>query len=496
MPVNVAGTLDVDGSFYEGCGCTPADAVACPDGVFCVAGQFGYTCATPSPTAAPTLMPTGIPSPAPTSMPTRTKNPCLSPGGGAYMCSPNGTELTLDYCGIGDEDLPDVEACLDAFGRGTATRVNLRFNYLTMLTEDIFRGLGQVDRLYLNNNALSSLPTEIFQSLGRLEVLNLNGNSLTSLSAGLFQGLGQLEHLWVNLNRLTTLPAELFDGLVLLQSLDLRLNPGLQCVPRNDAAVVEVSELSSGGCGCSLSSTLLCDAGTTCTFGRFGYTCATPAPTPAPVLPGNNTCLDPASDGYVCTSPGTEIDFSYCGLTNDNLVEVADCLDVFGRDNVTRLYLRYNYLTFLQTDLFDGCGNLEHLYLNDNGLTTLPAEIFQGLGKLKVLNMNRNSLAALPETLFEVHDNSTAPVQLQELWMNMNLLTTLPDGLFQGLQLLEILDLRLNPGLQCVPRNYAVTLNVDDDLSAEMCECTPAQAVMCPAGVECVPGVLGYVCGV
>ncbi len=496
IPANVAATLAADSTSFGGCGCAPEAAVTCPDGVFCMPGLLGYICATPTPTAAPTLMPTGLPSPAPTAMPTRAKNPCLNPDNGAYMCTANGTEINLDFCGIGDEDLPDVATCLDDFGRDTATRIFLRFNYLTLLTEDIFGGLGHVERLYLNNNGLNSLPAEIFQALGKLEVLNLNGNSLTALSADLFQGLGQLKHLWINMNRLSTLPAEVFYGLGQLQSLDLRLNPDLQCVPANDAAVVEVSELSSSGCGCSPSSVVGCDTGTTCTWGTFGYTCATPAPTPAPVLPGNNTCLDPTSDGYVCNPPGTEIDFSYCGITNDDLQEVAACLDTFGRDNVTHLYLRYNYLTFVQTDLFHGLGHLEHLYLNDNGLTTLPAEIFQGLGNLKVLNMNRNSLAALPGNLFHEHDNSTAPELLQELWMNMNLLTTLPIGLFGGLRELELLDLRLNPDLQCVPTNDAVTLHVDENATFDMCECTPAQAVMCSVGDECVSGVVGYVCGV
>lgn len=390
--------------------------------------------------------------------------------------------------------------CLDVFGRETATRVSMGFNYIRTLPQDIFQGLGHVERLSLSNNLLSSLPTEIFQPLGKLKTLNLNGNSLTFLSASLFHGLGQLQDLWINFSRLTSLPAELFDGLGALKSLDLRMNPDLQCVPDNVAEAVDVNELSSHGCGCSLTPIdMMCDTGETCVPGELGYTCATPSPTPAPLAPGNNTCLDPLSDNYVCTAPGTAIDLSYCGITDDDLEEVAACLDAFGRGTITQLHLRYNFLTRIQADLFQGCGQLEHIYLNDNGLNTLPAEVLQGVGNLKVLSLNRNSLTVLPGNIFQPHDNSTAtnstaPRQLQELLLNMNGLTTLPAEIFGELPLIEELDLRLNPDLQCLPNNSAANVHVDGDFSPGMCECNPVQAVICAFGTVCSPGESGYTC--
>lgn len=496
VPANKAKTLDVGTISANKCGCFPVEAVKCEGGVPCMPGELGYTCSTPAPSPVPTPMPTVLPSPAPTASPTRTKTPCLNPNSEAYKCNTNGTEIDLGYCGITDDDLEDVERCLDVFGRDTATRVFLRFNYLTTLPEDLFQGLGNVDRLYLNNNVLSSLPTEIFQSLGNLDILNLNGNSLTYLSGSLFQGLGQLEHLWINDNLLTTLPAEIFHGLGKLNSLDLRLNRDLQCVPINSATTVDVNELASGACGCSLTPLVMCGTGQTCMPGERGFTCLTSAPTPAPVAPGNNTCLDPASEDYLCNTAGTEIDFSYCGITDDNQDEIAACIDVFGRDTMTHMYLRYNYLTAIQADLFEGCGNLEHVYLNDNSLTTVPAEVFQGLEKLNVLNMNRNALAALPGSLFQQKNgNSTGLGQLRELWLNQNQLTSLPAQVFEDLKSLEILDLRLNPDLQCIPDNVAVTEKVDH-ISSDMCECTPFQAVTCGVGLVCSPGQFGYTCNV
>lgn len=493
VPSNEATTLEVDDLSSTMCGCFPVGAVTCEDGVFCMPGEFGYTCATPAPTPSPTPGPTASPSPQPTPAPTITRNACLNPSSDAYLCNVNGTELTLDYCGITDDDLEDVATCLDVFGRDDATSVFLRFNYLTALPENLFQGIGHVQEIYLNNNDLRSLSADVFQSLGKLAVLNLNGNALSSLSANHFQGLGQLQHLWLNMNLLSTLPAELFEGLGQLTSLDLRLNSDLQCVPANVADVVETTELYSDVCGCSLRGTILCDAGLTCMPGEHGYTCATSAPTPAPVLPGNNTCLDPASDNYVCSTGGTEIDFSYCGITDDILEDVAACMDVFGRDTIKSVHLRYNYLTSVSEDLFRGLRYVEHIYLNDNELITLPEEVFQGLGELQFLNLNRNSLGGLPGSIFHRQDaNSTGPAALRRLYANMNLLTTLPAELFENLDLLETLDLRLNPDLQCVPNNAAVTLEVDD--VSGLCECTPAQAVTCAVGSTCVAGEFGYMC--
>lgn len=496
VPTSSAQSVVVDNIVSEGCRCTPIGAVTCDAGVVCMPGEFGYTCVTPAPTPAPMPMPAAAPSPAPTAMPTIVKNPCLNPAGMDYRCNVNGTELNLDYCGIENEDMEDVKMCLDAFGRENTTTVSIRFNYLTSLPDNIFLGLGSTERLFLTNNGLSQLPNDIFQSLGKLEVLDLNGNSLTYLTAGVFQGLGQLQHLRINFSQLTTLPAGLFQGLAGLKSLDLRMNSELQCVPENVAETLDINELAPGGCGCSLLPTLMCDADQDCMPGEFGYTCTTPAPTPAPAVPGNNTCLDPASDAYKCNTSGTEIDFSYCGITDEDLEEVAACLDVFGRANMSHLHLRYNILTRIQADLFQGCGQLEHISLNDNGLTTLPLEVLEGVGELKVLNLNRNSLIAFPGNLFQQHGNLTAPRQLQKLLLNMNSLSTLPAELFLELQLLEELDLRLNPGLQCVPSNTAVTVVVDDDFTPEICECSPAQAVTCAFDLICVPGEVGFTCGV
>ncbi|CAN0345604.1 unnamed protein product, partial [Pylaiella littoralis] len=69
--------------------------------------------------------------------------------------------------------------------------------------------------------------------------------------------------------------------------------------------------------------------------------------------------------------------------------------------------------------------------------------------------MNRDALTALPGNLFQqqIVNSTTGFRQLHELWLDQNYLTTLPAELFEKLRSLDLLDLRLNPDLQCIPNN-------------------------------------------
>lgn len=48
--------------------------------------------------------------------------------------------------------------------------------------------------------------------------------------------------------------------------------------------------------------------------------------------------------------------FIDCGITDDDLVDLAACLDNIGRENITLLSLRFNQLTSLRADIFVGLG--------------------------------------------------------------------------------------------------------------------------------------------
>ncbi len=84
-----------------------------------------------------------------------------------------------------------------------------------------------------------------------------------------------------------------------------------------------------------------------------------------------------------------------------------------------------------------GC-DLIGLRLSDNQLTTLPGGIFHGLQNLQELNLVGNQLTALPGEIFHGLQN------LQNLDLSSNQLTALPGEIFHGLQNLRELFLRNN----------------------------------------------------
>src|SRR6185369_4024554 len=78
------------------------------------------------------------------------------------------------------------------------------------------------------------------------------------------------------------------------------------------------------------------------------------------------------------------------------------------------------------------------LDLSNNQLRTLPEGLFQGLTVLQMIDLSHNQLTDLPERLFR--DLAT----LQLLCLHDNQLSTLPAGLFQGLETLQRLYLSEN----------------------------------------------------
>ena len=90
---------------------------------------------------------------------------------------------------------------------------------------------------------------------------------------------------------------------------------------------------------------------------------------------------------------------------------------------------------------------------NNRRLKTLPDGLFDGLSSLQVLDLSGNQFKTLPEGLFQALDSLIC------LSLYGNELTTLPAGVFDGLTNLQELDLR---------KNHLVGLTRDDPLFAEM----------------------------
>ena len=114
---------------------------------------------------------------------------------------------------------------------------------------------------------------------------------------------------------------------------------------------------------------------------------------------------------------------------------------------ITVLRLGNKGLTSLKAGDFAGLSGLENLSLEANRLSDLPEDLFAGLSNLKYLALPYNQLTELPEGLF------ASLSKLQDLRLDSNPLDDLPQGLFSELPSLRYLWLdhtrltHLAPGL-------------------------------------------------
>ena len=106
---------------------------------------------------------------------------------------------------------------------------------------------------------------------------------------------------------------------------------------------------------------------------------------------------------------------------------------------ITSLNLGYKSISVLKSGDFGGLSSLTTLYLhNNNLLTSLPEDVFDGLSSLKFLNMQDNGLTSLPVNVFDGLSS------LSRIFLYNNELTTLPNGLFEGVTTLQLLHLQGN----------------------------------------------------
>ena len=88
--------------------------------------------------------------------------------------------------------------------------------------------------------------------------------------------------------------------------------------------------------------------------------------------------------------------------------------------------------------MFAGLTGLQDISLDDNSLTTLPEDVFAGRSGLRTLSLEHNSLASLPEDVF---DGLTG---LTTIHLNNNSLASLPEDVFDGLTGLTTIHLNNN----------------------------------------------------
>ena len=373
----------------------------------------------------------------------------------------------------------------------------LNSNRITELPPGAFRGLSDLAELNLRSNALRVLPQGIFAELVSLERLDLNLNEISELRPGAWSGLSRLQSLGMSGNRLIRLEPGMLVGLDQLDSLSIGgriatiANATFSSLGRLSYLSVETVDFSQIEVGTEGSPSIksLHVYANEATGLRPGMFIGLPGllnlglNTKDPIIhsdrdslawsqtlswrPNAETPLENPDEAW--TQWGASDPISDLGSDPNQLTRIDD--DFFaGVMDLEYLWMHLpNQEVELSQSTFRGLPRLKMIWLISAGLAPLPDDVFSGLSNLEQLAIDHESggrgvaLRELPQGVFDdlqnlrllwVREGLTeldgSVVEglsgLEYLWFSSNLLTSLPAGVFHGLQNLWNLDLRGNPG--------------------------------------------------
>ena len=121
-----------------------------------------------------------------------------------------------------------------------------------------------------------------------------------------------------------------------------------------------------------------------------------------------------------------------------NRIKTISSHELKGYENLKTLNLDQNHIESMGDNTFSEMSNLKVLLLGQNRLTTINQHTFKGLSNLVKLQLSDNHIETLHEGAFQFS------FQLQELYLYVNKLTRVQKGLFVGLHQLRIVYLSDN----------------------------------------------------
>ena len=120
-----------------------------------------------------------------------------------------------------------------------------------------------------------------------------------------------------------------------------------------------------------------------------------------------------------------------------NITDLADALkDV--PDFVKKIYLMYNKITAIPTDVFQNYTRLGKLNLNGNLISTIGQHAFRGMDSFELVFLNHNKLTSLLPFTFDGHG------KLHLIYLDDNMLTEVSPDAFNDLPYLDTLSLVRN----------------------------------------------------
>lgn len=123
-------------------------------------------------------------------------------------------------------------------------------------------------------------------------------------------------------------------------------------------------------------------------------------------------------------------------------------------NSLEELLIRYNHITSLEQDAFIGMGSLKKLSLYDNNIANLPGQLFSPLVRLVSLDLAKNSLQQIAYSAQRFSSQSS----LLYFSLADNGCSYLQKDIFQGMTALKYLHLERNELGQLIKEDYSGSL--------------------------------------
>ncbi|KOB75932.1 Slit protein, partial [Operophtera brumata] len=268
-----------------------------------------------------------------------------------------------------------------------------RNNEITEVGTGAFSAVKRVARIDLSNNKITKLAADAFTGLTHLTSLVLYGNKIKDLPSGIFHGLASLQLLLLNSNEITCVRKDTFKDLENLKLLSLYDN-NIRSLPNGTFdALTGIQTLHLGrnpfACDCSLrwlaaylrknpieTSGAKCDSPKRMSRKRIDAL----REENFKCKPGEetpNACGESAFCPVACTCEyGARAVSVQCPRAS---------LGQVPRDLPLNTLALNNGITVIEDNAFDGAANIQELLLDGNLLTTVPDKMFFGLHSLSIL---------------------------------------------------------------------------------------------------------------
>ncbi|KAL3286152.1 hypothetical protein HHI36_000664 [Cryptolaemus montrouzieri] len=301
--------------------------------------------------------------------------------------------------------------------------LNLSFNNIAYLEENVFENLFKLENLHLSKNNIEYLDNDLFAHLYNLRYLMLDFNDIENLNNETFKNLHKLNSLDLSNNNVLKVHRDVFRALTSIQHIFLDHNPGLEL---DDYLFSNFSKLEVVNLGHSNLKHL-----------------------PETLFLGSDKITEILLENNHLESIPKKLFKGLTGLKtlkiHNNLLHELDGEIFASLGKLKVLELNHNEISGIDSDVFKQLVNLKELKLHNNMITYIKNDSFRYNQRLEKIYMANNKYEY---TVDNGHYFSLTPFSsclgLKYLDLSNNLVKDLPEDLFIYTKHLKNINLKNN----------------------------------------------------